>query len=141
MKLEYCKEMDYISDVQERCNENNPDVCKHCDHKRTCKLLSNSFSEELKNEQISAKRRKSIYEKICEGRKPKDTKELQESLWNKLSEQWDDDFDVDGDSTIFTKSEECDGLMERYEEDLIKVLSGLEDTLPDWYGIETEEEE
>lgn len=80
--------------------------------------------------------------KYCKdrSRKPEDKKELEYVLWNKLYEQWDDDFNIDDDSTSFTDSQEMNDIMERYEEDLIKVLSGLEEKLPDWYGIETEEE-
>ena len=58
-----------------------------------------------------------------------------------MHEQWDDDFDVDSDSTTFTESEDCEDMMEKYQENLIKVISGLEEKLPDWYGIEVEEEE
>ena len=80
-------------------------------------------------------------ENIRKQRETEDKKELQDSMWAKMNEQWDDDFDIDADSTSFTDSEECDNMMEKYEHDLIKVLSGLEDNLPKWYGIETEEEE
>ncbi|KKL90737.1 hypothetical protein LCGC14_1901670 [marine sediment metagenome] len=66
---------------------------------------------------------------------------MQDELYSKLHEQWDDDFDIDADSTSFTDSQEMDNIMQIYEDDLIKVLSGLEDNLPKWYGIETEEEE
>lgn len=62
-------------------------------------------------------------------------------MWDKVHEQWDDDFNIDDDHISFTNSEEMNDMMVKYEHDLIKVLSGLEKKLPEWYGIEIEWEE
>lgn len=76
------------------------------------------------------------YEKMNEHRTRNGQLELQDELWKKFG-----DLDLEADYISFTDSQEMDNMMQKYEHDLIKVLSGLEEKLPDWYGIETEEEE
>lgn len=77
-----------------------------------------------------------VYEEIVKYRTQDEMLERQDELWDNFN-----DLDLDADLTSFTKSNECDDMMQNYEDDLVKVLSGLEENLPDWYGIEIEEEE
>ena len=89
-----------------------------------------------------AKKAKDKYEKICASRNNSCNKELEQSLWDVLTGKLGaDDFDIDIDTDYipFTNSEEFEQIMERYQEDLIKVLSGLENKLPEWYGSDEEE--
>jgi len=104
------------------------------------KMVCMSCRKEVVLETDTQQEIKDKYEKMCSTRE-REKKELQKSLWDELAEQLGDDFDIDADSTPFTESEECDGMMERYQNDMIEVLSGLEDKLPEWYGLEVEEEE
>lgn len=118
-------------------------ICDKCDKKEICALVEYSVAEKCHRQQGRVREIMVNLIHIENTRKKASVrqKNLSDNLWEKMHEQWDDDFRIENDSTLFTDSEEMNNMIQKYQNDLIKVLSGLEEKLPDWYGIEAEDED
>jgi len=117
-------------------------TCKGCDKEEICAIGGYSVAEKCHREQERIRERMINLMHIENTRKQAATrqKKLQDELWKKMHEQWSDDFRIEDDVESFTDSEEMDIMMQSYQNELISVISGLEEKLPDWYGPEVKEE-